>query len=152
MNLNLKWLLPGPPWTHVMDVGQVYLLLAAVVRGVNYLVMPVLPPEANALSWLDPDGTPEVWGIGFVMIGVTGLAGELWYRKGCSPRRWVLSWLAYVWLMAGYVMVSLFTMVGAFLRSPFFGFAVPADLLTVAVACAVCASRRGQEPPPLRGS
>lgn len=135
---------PGPPWQRVMDAGQLYLLFAGMVRGINYLLAPPLPPEANPLAWFDPDGSPEVWGYGFVCFGILGLAGEYWYRTGTSPRRWIAAWLAYVWLMSGYLMVGILTLIGVFLRSPIYGFAVPADLLTVAVACAVCAQRRNQ--------
>ncbi len=142
--MDMRGLWPGPPWQQVMDAGQLYLLVAAVVRGTNYLIAPPLPPEANPLKWFDPDGLPDVWGWMFVLFGLLGLAGEWWYRRGTSTRRWMLSWLAFVWLMAGYLMVGILTLIGVFLRSPIYGFAVPADLIVVAVACAVCAQRRNQ--------
>lgn len=133
---------PGPPWERVMDAVQGYVLCASIIRGINYLVAPPLPLSANPLHWFDPDGQPDVWGWGFAFFGLLGLAGEWWYRNGTSTRRWVVAWLSYVWIMSGYLMVGIVTFVGVFLRSPIYGFAVPADLFVVAIACAVCAQRR----------
>lgn len=64
-----------------LRIAQIVLLFVAVAWGVDYIITPhsELPPSLLVVEAAAP---LPVWGLGFLIFGLMGIAGELWMEFG----------------------------------------------------------------------
>lgn len=95
----------------IIDIIQIYILVAAVLRGCDYLAR---PQDVVFTTGGVHDAAPVwVWGTVLLSLGVLGLCGEVWFRNGTSRCRWVPSWTAHAGLCALLGVVGLSIMADA---------------------------------------
>lgn len=129
-----------------LRVAQIFLLLEAVVRGLNYLASP--PGSSITLNQLELTAPLWVWGWLFITLGAIGLFGEA-LMSGTkaplgqiyNPRAWP-SFFAHSALMFTFITCSVATIVAVAQREPFYGFVGAYDLFAFAVGHWVFARRR----------
>lgn len=119
---------------------QLYLLAAAVVRGVDYLLT---PSGSSAVFNTAEQAMPLwVWACAFMTFGAIGLAGEWWMSFGVSPIRWLGSYLAHAALAGLYSAVGVGALIDVLERDPLYGFRTPVEWLAIALAHAMFVRRR----------
>lgn len=113
-------------WPEVVAI-QVCVLLAAVLRGLDYLI----PPDGNTqtLSIIEKLVSIEVWGGLFLIGGVVGLLGLLLPR----PPIWPFASIGHVLLLAAYGGFAVGAFLEVFSRDPVEGWRTPFDWMLVFV-------------------
>jgi len=119
---------------------QLYLLAAAVVRGVDYMLTP--PGSSVLLNTAEQAMPLWVWACAFMLCGVLGLVGEWWMHFGISPLRWLGSYTAHSALTGLYVAVGTGALIDVLARAPMHGFRTPAEWFAIALAHAMFVRRR----------
>lgn len=119
---------------------QLYLLAAAAIRGIDYLLTP--PGSSAVLNTAEQAAPLWWWATAFITFGLVGLAGEWWMNFGVSPRRWTLSYLAHAALAGLYAAVGVGALIDVLERHPLHGFRTPVEWLAIGLAHAVFVRRR----------
>jgi len=119
---------------------QLYLLAAAVVRGVDYLLTP--SGSSKVLNFVEAAAPLWVWAVAFFAAGLLGLAGEWWMNFGVSSLRWTASYAAHAALAGLYAAVGVGALIDVLERQPLYGFRTPIEWIAIAVAHAMFVKRR----------
>jgi hypothetical protein len=104
-------------WPEVVAI-QVCVMLAAILRGIDYLVPPA--PATTVLSTIEKAAPVDLWGTLFVIGGMVGLVG-------LRITRWPLAALGHVILLACYAAFAMGSFVDMLSRSGLEGWRSPAD-------------------------
>lgn len=131
---------------YALRVAQFFLLLEAIVRGLNYLATP--QGSSAALTQIELTAPLWVWGALFITLGAIGLYGEA-LMSGTrapggqlyNPRAWP-SFFAHSALMFTFIAWAVASLVSVSERQPFYGFVGSYDLFAFAVGHWVFARRR----------
>lgn len=124
--------------TGMLRSAQLYILVAAIVRGVDYLIRP--QGGTPALSWIESAIPLHIWGGAFITCGLLGLAGEAWMQWGKSENRWLASWTAHVCLVALYLTFAVSALIPVMQQR--WGFSAPFEWLGYALGHALFVRRR----------
>lgn len=104
-------------WPEVVAI-QVLVLLAAVSRGLDYLLPP--DPSSEALSVIERTAPMPAWGALFVAGGMLGLLGLHFIR-------WPLAAVGHVLCLAGYAAFALGSLLDVVGSVPVEGWRTPVD-------------------------
>ncbi|OCB43952.1 hypothetical protein A5721_22955 [Mycobacterium vulneris] len=126
--------------TDALQLVQLYVLAAAVVRGVDYLITP--PGSSEVLNLIERAAPLWFWAVVFIAFGVLGLAGEWWMSFGVSTNRWIASYIAHAGLVALYLAVGIGALSDVLDRNPPYGFRTPMEWIFIAVVHAIFVRRR----------
>lgn len=119
---------------------QLYVLAAAVVRGIDYLITP--SGSSVLLNFTEAAAPLWVWAIAFITAGSVGLAGEWWMSFGVSSWRWVASYCAHAALVALYAAVGIGAFIDVTEREPVHGLRTPSEWIAIALVHAMFVKRR----------
>ncbi|AJA43329.1 minor tail protein [Mycobacterium phage Sbash] len=126
--------------TDTLQLVQLFVLAAAVVRGMDYLITP--PGSSEVLNLIERAAPLWFWAAVFIAFGMLGLVGEWWMSFGVSPQRWIASYIAHAALVGLYVAVGLGALVDVLDRQPPYGFRTPLEWMFIAVVHAIFVRRR----------
>ncbi|QFG10048.1 membrane protein [Mycobacterium phage IdentityCrisis] len=126
--------------TDTLQLVQLFVLTAAVVRGVDYLITP--PGSSEVLNLIERAAPLWLWASVFIAFGLLGLAGEWWMSFGISTHRWIASYIAHAGLVALYLAVGLGALSDVLDRNPPYGFRTPMEWMFIAAVHAIFVRRR----------
>lgn len=130
------------PSAVMLRTVQLYLLLAACVRGIDYMARP--PSSVTALYYIESSAPLLTWGAIFLGCGVLGLAGEAWLQWGKADFRWIPSWMAHSGLVCLYTAFSISVLISVLNQG--WGISGPFEWLGYAIANLVFVGRRKHVP------
>lgn len=126
----------------MLRVAQIYLLVAAVARGIDYITRSLWLSSGSPQNWsldiVERSAPLSVWGAALIFIGVAGLLGELLCQWRGVKRGIEIAWAAHVLLTAIYVGFGAAAIVPAIAQG--WGWSTPVQTLGFALGHAVFAT------------
>lgn len=122
-----------------LRIGQIALLVEAIVRGINYIRVPPAARNPILVNVVEASAPVWVWGTLFITLGVVGLYGEAWLSGTetspgqYNPRAWP-SFIAHSALMCAYIGIALGATLLVARQHPGYGWLDPYDLYGLALA------------------